>query len=118
MFNPKGGGGGGPKWPTGQENVCHFSHGHAMVTKILDFIHKDLNYKVLKSFFDHPDRFFRNLAEIDEKLYMLSVINSTEIDALWNSSALKFIEMVEIALFEPYLLVWNLKNHSILSKQK
>ena len=31
---------GGPKWPTGQENVCHFSHGHAMVTKILDFIHK------------------------------------------------------------------------------
>ena len=68
-----------------------------MVTKILDFIHKDLNYKVLKSFFDHPDRFFRNLAEIDEKLYMLSVINSTEIDALWNSSALKFIEMVEIA---------------------
>ena len=76
-----------------------------MVTKILDFIHKDLNYKVLKSFFDHPDRFFRNVAEIDEKLYMLSVINSTEIDALWNSSALKFIEMVEIALFEPYLLV-------------
>ena len=60
--------GGGPKWPTGQENVCHFSHGHAMLTKILDFIHKDLNYKVLKSFFDYPDRFFRNLAETDEKL--------------------------------------------------
>ena len=59
---------GGPKWPTGQENVCHFSHGHAMVTKILDFIHKHLNYKVLKSFFDYPDRFFRNLAETDEKL--------------------------------------------------
>ena len=39
-----------------------------MVTKILDFIHKDLNYKVLKSFFDYPDRFFRNLAETDEKL--------------------------------------------------
>ena len=32
--------GGGPKRPTGQETVCHFSHGHAMVTKILDFIHK------------------------------------------------------------------------------
>ena len=59
---------GGPKWPTGQENVCLFSHGHAMVTKILDFIHKHLNYKVLKSFFDYPDRFFRNLAETDEKL--------------------------------------------------
>jgi hypothetical protein len=29
-----------PKWPTGQENVCHFTHGHAMVTEILDFIHK------------------------------------------------------------------------------
>ena len=39
-----------------------------MVTKILDFIHKHLNYKVLKSFFDYPDRFFRNLAETDEKL--------------------------------------------------
>ena len=38
-----------------------------MVTKILDFIHTHLNYKVLKSFFDYPDRFFRNLAETDEK---------------------------------------------------
>ena len=37
------GGGGGPKWPTGQTNVCHFSHGHAMVTKNLDFIHKHPN---------------------------------------------------------------------------
>ena len=25
------------------ENVCHFSHGHAMVTKNLDFIHKHPN---------------------------------------------------------------------------
>ena len=24
--------------------VCHFSEGHAMVTKILDFIHKHPNY--------------------------------------------------------------------------
>ena len=30
--------GGGPKVPTGQEIVCHFSQGHAMVTKNLDFI--------------------------------------------------------------------------------
>ena len=36
-FNPKGCG--GPKVPTGQEIVCHFSQGHAMVTKIIDFIH-------------------------------------------------------------------------------
>ena len=28
-----------PKVPTGQEIVCHFSQGHAMVTNILDFIH-------------------------------------------------------------------------------
>ena len=33
-------GGGGPKVPTGQEIVCYFSQGHAMVTKNLDFIHK------------------------------------------------------------------------------
>ena len=39
-----------------------------MVTKILDFIHKHLNYKVLKTFFDYPDRFFKNLTETDEKL--------------------------------------------------
>ena len=41
-FNPKGGGG-GPKVPAGQEIACHFSQDHAMVTKILDFIHKHLN---------------------------------------------------------------------------
>ena len=35
--------GGGPKVPTGQEIVCHFSQGHAMVTKSLDFIHKHPN---------------------------------------------------------------------------
>ena len=60
--------GGGPKVPSGFSIGCHFSQDHAMVTKILDFIHKHLNYKVLKSFFDYPDRFFRNLAETDEKL--------------------------------------------------
>ena len=42
LFNPKGGGG-GPKVPAGQEIACHFSQDHAMVTKILDFIHKHLN---------------------------------------------------------------------------
>ena len=67
FFNPKGGGG-GLKVPAGQEIACHFSQDHTVVTKILDFIHKHLNYKVLKSFFDYPDRFFKNLAETDEKL--------------------------------------------------
>jgi hypothetical protein len=42
-LNPKEGGGGGPNVPTGQEIACHFSQDHAMVTKILDFIHKHLN---------------------------------------------------------------------------
>ena len=37
-LNPKGGGG-GPKWPYGFSIGCHFSQDHAMVTKILDFIH-------------------------------------------------------------------------------
>ena len=32
------GGGGNP--PIGQEIACHFSQDHAMVPKILDFIHK------------------------------------------------------------------------------
>ena len=30
----------GPKVPSGWEIVCHFSQGHVMVTKVLDFIHK------------------------------------------------------------------------------
>ena len=59
---------GGPKVPSGFSIGCTFSHGHAMVTRILDFIHKHLNYKVLKSFFDYLERCFRNLAGIDEKL--------------------------------------------------
>ena len=36
--NPKGGGR-GPKVPSGFSIGCHFSQDHAMVTKILDFIH-------------------------------------------------------------------------------
>ena len=31
--------GGGPKVPSGFSIGCHFSQDHAMVTKILDFIH-------------------------------------------------------------------------------
>ena len=34
------------KVPAGQEIVCHFSQDHAMVTKNLDFIHKNLNYSL------------------------------------------------------------------------
>ena len=37
-LNPKGCGG-GPKVPGGFLIGCHFSQDHAMVTKILDFIH-------------------------------------------------------------------------------
>ena len=54
--------------PGGQEIVCHFSQGHALVTKILEFIHKHPNQKVVKSFFHYLDRFFRNLAETNKKL--------------------------------------------------
>ena len=41
-LNPKGGGG-GSKCPIGQEIRSHFPQDHAMVTKILDFIHKHPN---------------------------------------------------------------------------
>ena len=58
-FNPKGCGR-GPKVPSGREIVCHFSQGDAMVTKILDFMHKHPNLNVVKSFFVYLDRFFRN----------------------------------------------------------
>jgi hypothetical protein len=37
-LNPKGGGG-GSKCPIGQEIGSHFSQDHAMIPKILDFIH-------------------------------------------------------------------------------
>ena len=40
----------GPKVPSGQESVCHFSPDHATVTKILDSIDKHLKSKVVKSF--------------------------------------------------------------------
>ena len=69
FFNPKGGGGGGgPKWPYGFSIGCHFSQDQAMITKILDFINKHPKLKVVKSFSYYLYRFFRNLAETDEKL--------------------------------------------------
>ena len=49
-FNPKSPGG-GRILPGGQEIACLFSLDHAMVTKFLDFVHKHLKYKVVKSFF-------------------------------------------------------------------
>ena len=66
---------GGPKVPSGQEMVCHFSQVHAMVTKILDFIHKHPNLKVVKSFFHYLDRFFRNLAKTDKKFEFFAIEN-------------------------------------------
>ena len=54
-----------------------------MVTKILDFINKHLKYKILKSFFDYPDRFSGTLAETDEKLQFFSSENH-EIDFFFN----------------------------------
>ena len=67
LFNPKGCGG-GPKVPGGFSIGCHFSQDHAMITKILDFTNKHPKLKVVKSFSYHLYRFFRNLAETDEKL--------------------------------------------------
>ena len=42
LVNPEGCGG-GSKCPYGFSIGCHFSQDHAMVTKILDFIHKHPN---------------------------------------------------------------------------
>jgi hypothetical protein len=52
--------------PIGQEIACHFKQDHAMVTKILDFIHKHPKYLLVKSCFYYLDRFSRNLAETDK----------------------------------------------------
>ena len=46
-----------------------------MVTKNLDFINKHPKWKVVKLFFYYLYRFFRNLAEIDEKLQFFSSKN-------------------------------------------
>ena len=75
LLTLKDAGGGGAKVPTGQEIACHFSQDHTVVTKILDFIHKHLNLKVVKSFFHYLDRFFRNLAETDKKLGFFEIEN-------------------------------------------
>ena len=60
---------------TGQEIPCHFSQDHTVVTKILDFIHKHLNLKVVKSFFHYLDRFFRNLAKTNKRLGFFEIEN-------------------------------------------
>ena len=65
-FNPKRPGG-GRILPGGQGIACHFSLDHAMVTKFLDFVHKHLKYKVVKSFFYYLDRFSRNSAETESR---------------------------------------------------
>ena len=67
--------GGGAKVPTSQEIACHFSQDYTVVTKIIDFIHKHLNLKVVKSFFHYLNRFFRNLAETDKKLEFFEIEN-------------------------------------------
>ena len=67
--------GGGRILPGGQEIVCHFSQDHAMVTKFLDFIHKHSKYKVVKSFFYYLDRFSRNSAETEPRLWFFGVEN-------------------------------------------
>ena len=46
-----------------------------MVTKLLNFIHKHLNKKVLKSFFAYLDGFFRNLVETATKLGFFRIEN-------------------------------------------
>ena len=66
---------GGPKVPTGQEIACHFSQNHTVVTKNLDFIHKHLNLKVVKSFFHYLNRFFRNLAGTNKKFEFFEIEN-------------------------------------------
>ena len=58
---------------------CHFSQDHAIVTKILDFIHKHPKYKSVKSFFYYHDRFSKNLAETDKTFWFFGIKNC-EID--------------------------------------
>ena len=60
--------GGGRILPIGQEITYHFSEDHTMVTKFLDFIHKNPNYKVVKSFYDYLGRFSRNSAKTEQRL--------------------------------------------------
>jgi hypothetical protein len=46
-----------------------------VVTKLLDFIHKHPNLKVVKAFFHYLDRFFRNLVETDKKFGIFGIEN-------------------------------------------
>ena len=60
-----GGGGRGVQNDPLVREMSVISH---MVTKILDFIHKDLNYKVLKSFFDYPWQVFQKFSRVRWKI--------------------------------------------------
>ena len=80
--------GGGQILPIGQEIACHFLRDYTMVTKILDFIHKYPN-----SFFHYLDRFFRNLAETDEKLQFFCSENR-EINFFFNFFSAKVSDFV------------------------
>ena len=58
-----------------QENACHFSQDHTMVTKFLEFINKHPKYKVVKYFFHYLDRFSRNSAETEPRLWFFGIKN-------------------------------------------
>ena len=83
--------------PIGQEIACHFSQDHTGVTKILDFIHKHLNLKVVKSFFPYLDRFFRNLDETDKKLQFFGIVKRG-IDFFSFFSKQKFVILFQISM--------------------
>ena len=104
FFNPKRCGGVGSKWPAGLEIACHFSQNHAMVTKILDFIQKHLNYKVLRSFLS---RIFASIV-----FFILTLVTS---NTFWGQSMilsnLKFL--LNISAFNEILFVelgWKLEH--------
>jgi hypothetical protein len=75
LFTLKDARGGGSKWPAGQENVCHFSHGNAMITKNLDFIHKYSNWKIK--------------VRLSQNEFMKSSILQNSNRKIWRISALK-----------------------------
>ena len=94
--------------PTDQEVVCHFSQGHAMVTKILEFIHKYSNFKVVKSFVHYLDRFFRNLAETNKKLGFFA-IKYHRIDFLkkfFTTKSSNFISNINEDFYEAFFEVY------------
>ena len=89
--------GGGLKVPTGQEIACHFSQNHTVVTKLLDFIHKHLILKVVKSFFHYLDRFFRNLANTNKKIRFLGDRKSQN-QIVFNFFVTKFSKFISMCV--------------------